>query len=861
MSQFEGLFRGTVGDYKEIGGSSDNDKAKTPYHTKRYRIPVTHMPLMKKTISEMEENKALQQLSLTSIPKMRNREIVTTLTRKRNKSFATIGLMMLVVNVMWSLHHIVKFAQKSRDYQNLDLPEMKIQTQIQDADNNGVCLSPERLTPWILDGSCMKKPHLSTFSSTGHHRSCGLCGDGAEYLRKLRDEVAKYEKQCKDMVVYGAALGEGYEMWMRSPEFLGDHSSKVIKRHETCFFQFVTDINNSGDGFSADGSQKLIVVDPAKLPYQNNRRNTKIFKLNPGLFFPWADRVIWQDAKLIVKYQLLPSDYILHFNRTVQRFGTCSSFTGLPLHSSAVGKLSQSVTLEAHCRTVIHAAQKRPSVSDDLSVLSKQCEKYNNITNISSQVFDQAPLVDSAFIVYDMRTEVCQKFNGDLGCSWLDEIHCYSDRDQIPFPHIVASGLKLSRKLHISGHEFRDRVYVNEKNAPMLHIAKRSCHWYYNSFSRCIAPEGEEIISSDEGVLPIRRIVTKTLRVAVVVAGTLDRFIFDSMLEHLIKPMIYEGVAVDYYATLTTAKAKAYRSGTGYTNNFQTDPTIPKSNVPDHSDIKEYLRDKIGSNFASIGALNIQESIDIDSEPMLKARRRKALRYNPEEDPDTRFPLFDIRTEEISIRTTNANRNLLRLHLAIQNLWKSALKWEAEEGFKYDYVILMRDDSLWLKDFNISKFVHEVGDIFIPQCDARDPPMDNNEVNDHILISRRDTAGLFGDYYSTLMETDVKQCMDTLPKRLTNNGLRGCNSEMLLKWVIEKQHVNTTKVGQGLFPFQRSANIRLPDGSNKQCFHKFCQSKGLPLILSGKNKGIKKCKNINWEEYFPPINIQEGEKN
>jgi len=845
-------------------GSSDNDKAKNPYHTKRYRIPVTHMPLMKKTISEMEENKALQQLSLTSIPKMRNREIVTTLTRKRNKSFATIGLMMLVVNVMWSLHHIVKFAQKSRDYQNLDLPKMKIQTQIQDADNNGVCLSPERLTPWILDGSCMKKPHLSTFSSTGHHRSCGLCGDGAEYLRKLRDEVAKYEKQCKDMVVYGAALGEGYEMWMRSPKFLGDHSSKVIKRHETCFFQFVTDINNLGDGFSADGSQKLIVVDPAKLPYQNNRRNTKIFKLNPGLFFPWADRVIWQDAKLIVKYQLLPSDYILHFNRTVQRFGTCSSFTGLPRHSSAVQR-SKSVTLEAHCRTVIHAGQRRPSVSDNITVLSKQCEIYRQkYSNISSQVFDQAPLVDTAFIVYDMRTEVCQKFNGDLGCSWLDEIHCYSDRDQISFPHIVASGLKLSRKLHISGHEFRDRVYVNEKNAPMLHIAKRSCHWYYNSFSRCIAPEGEEIISSDEGVeniLPIRRIVTKTLRVAVVVAGTLDRFIFDSMLEHLIKPMIYEGVAVDYYATLTTAKAKAYRSGTGYTNNFQTDPTIPKSNVPDHSDIKEYLRDKIGSNFASIGALNIQESIDIDSEPMLKARRRKALRYNPEEDPDTRFPLFDIRTEEISNRTTNANRNLLRLHLAIQNLWKSALKWEAEEGFKYDYVILMRDDSLWLNDFNISKFVHEVGDIFIPQCDARDPPMDNNEVNDHILISRRDTAGLFGDYYSTLMETDVKQCMDTLPKRLTNNGLRGCNSEMLLKWVIEKQHVNMTKVGQGLFPFQRSANIRLPDGSNKQCFHKFCQSKGSPLILSGKNKGIKKCKNINWEEYFPPINIQEGEKN
>jgi len=44
-------------------------------------------------------------------------------------------------------------------------------------------------------------------------------------------------------------------------------------------------------------------------------------------------------------------------------------------------------------------------------------------------------------------------------------------------------------------------------------------------------------LGSDEGVnkfLPVSQ-VTKRLRVAVVVAGTLDRFIFNSMLEHLIR--------------------------------------------------------------------------------------------------------------------------------------------------------------------------------------------------------------------------------------------------------------------------------------------------------------------------------------
>lgn len=84
MSQFEGLFRGTVGDYKEIGGSSDNDKAKTPYHTKRYRIPVTHMPLMKKTISEMEENKALTLALICVAPKNNNGVRIVTDFRKIN---------------------------------------------------------------------------------------------------------------------------------------------------------------------------------------------------------------------------------------------------------------------------------------------------------------------------------------------------------------------------------------------------------------------------------------------------------------------------------------------------------------------------------------------------------------------------------------------------------------------------------------------------------------------------------------------------------------------------------------------------------------------------------------------------------
>ena len=82
------------------------------------------------------------------------------------------------------------------------------------------------------------------------------------------------------------------------------------------------------------------------------------------------------------------------------------------------------------------------------------------------------------------------------------------------------------------------------------------------------------------------------------------------------------------------------------------------------------------------------------------------------------------------------------MHLAIQNLWRTATKFETEEDFTYTF------DS---KGGNRT--------IFVPSCDARDPPMDSNELNNHLLISRRNAADIFGNYYSTLFETDINACI------------------------------------------------------------------------------------------------------
>ena len=224
-----------------------------------------------------------------------------------------------------------------------------------------------------------------------------------------------------------------------------------------------------------------------------------------------------------------------------------------------------------------------------------------------------------------------------------------------------------------------------------------------------------------------------------------------------------EGILLDCYISLTTSTGIPFRSGLGYTEHFQIDPSYQESKFSDMVDIEEYLRGKIEFyRGLSIAALTIDEKIDIDSEPLLKARREKAQEVYPDEDPDQRFPIFDIRrVKEAQDHNGNANRNLLRMHLAIQNLWRTATKFEAEEDFTYESVIFMRDDSLWLGDFSISTFDSKGGNrtIFVPSCDARDPPMDSNELNDHLLISRRNAADIFGNYYSTLFETDINACI------------------------------------------------------------------------------------------------------
>jgi hypothetical protein len=66
----------------------------------------------------------------------------------------------------------------------------------------------------------------------------------------------------------------------------------------------------------------------------------------------------------------------------------------------------------------------------------------------------------------------------------------------------------------------------------------------------------------------------KSERVAVLVAGSFNRYFLVSSAERLVAPLRKQGYIVDYFLSLTTEAAKPYRAELGYTQYATWDPVF-----------------------------------------------------------------------------------------------------------------------------------------------------------------------------------------------------------------------------------------------------------------------------------------------
>ena len=671
----------------------------------------------------------------------------------------------------------------------------------------------------------------------------------SKYIKRLQDLK---QHECSELVVYGAAFGAAYVEMMDIPKSKRNRaiSKKLLRVHGSCFFTFIKDefddnsvrtkatAGNILKNFerAKDGLNILLPVNTSALNFANMRRGTKLFKFFGHKIFPWATRILWQDAKLGVGRKFpLNVNLNIYFEKTVQRNDVCVAFMGLPVVDATMGVRSRRLKgadFNRHCTAIVNSGRK--DVTDDRKGLLRQCLSYQeNVLlkdggNISLDL--SRKLIDTALIAWDFRKDRCRDFADKLYCFWAHEVHCFSDRDQISFPYaLYQMGLQEQAATGI-GHNSDDFpmnhiTWVNTNRQPLVHIVDSSCHWYQHySIDKCL-----------DGVL-----AAGSKRVAVMVAGSFNRYFLKSSAVHLIKPLTKQGYNVDYFLSLTTESARAYRSELGYTSFSTFDPAIgPVGHGGAHTSISVSLRLRkvLGHAGANLREFKIQYQISVDSDARLKSRHRMAKRENPSEDPDLRFPTRDMSAGAAHAQNAVANRNLLRLHLAMERLWHALLRAEAEDGVLYDYVLFLRDDIKWLANFDMDRLIAQgPADVFVLACDARKPPLHPDEINDHGLVASRDVADVFGLYLSRLLDYDVDDCQKQMTQPM---GERGCNSEMLLKWVIEKENLVVKRVGQNLIPFQRSMHLNL-NGRIVECFHKYCKSTKDNLD----DFGIQQCKTI-----------------
>jgi hypothetical protein len=387
----------------------------------------------------------------------------------------------------------------------LPLPFGNVENHTINVIDDNTCTSPERSVGFPVHGD------IPTYNNgrRGSNHTCGLKASNpiSAYLREeLRTkQLPQIMDSCNDLVVYGVALGKHFvENIYNATTMDPQRSHLLLQRHGKCFVMFVSqrDVPKS----TLQGHFLLVPIPQWVLPYQNDRRNTKLLKYMGSLLFPNTTTLIWQDAKFFSEglRNKQPTNYhaLIQRQRKRPKTDSCLTAFGLPVHPNTMGMYHPSVLsgdsrpdYRAHCNTVVRAIWHRPNVTDSVDSVAKQCVKYVHSSG-ANHTLDNA-MVDTAFIIWNHNTAECRTFNNRFRCTLLSETHCHSDRDQIPWPFVL-------HLMGLVGHYDRNgkMVEVNDDWNPraqdlemqhtgdsvsvdvMVTIVRSNCHWYKTAIGK-----------------------------------------------------------------------------------------------------------------------------------------------------------------------------------------------------------------------------------------------------------------------------------------------------------------------------------------------------------------------------------------
>eukprot|EP00438_Fugacium_kawagutii_P026048 Skav215420 [mRNA] locus=scaffold356:629461:630264:- [translate_table: standard] len=175
-----------------------------------------------------------------------------------------------------------------------------------------------------------------------------------------------------------------------------------------------------------------------------------------------------------------------------------------------------------------------------------------------------------------------------------------------------------------------------------------------------------------------------------------------------------------------------------------------------------------------------------------------------------------------------ARSNFILLWKELESLWDLAQSQERIRFKKYSHVMILRDDSFWFRDFNLSQLLRlggvqknesgsgQGGHLYSVLCETGQSHLRNGGINDWIFLLDRQAAETFGKSYSRLAQPAAFG--NAWLQRYENNT-EVWNSETFYLFLAKFADIMVIEVPTYLLPMQRVASM---DGH--LCLYAFCDS-------------------------------------
>jgi len=288
--------------------------------------------------------------------------------------------------------------------------------------------------------------------------------------------------------------------------------------------------------------------------------------------------------------------------------------------------------------------------------------------------------------------------------------------------------------------------------------------------------------------------------VAVLLAGTLVRY-FPNLDRHVVAPLARSNRTVDVYLSLSVEGFISWRS---HGNRFVMHPAYVGKDL---DEVKDMIVEGIRDHGGTAAAVRMPTQVNLTSHGQAFVDHGNWW----SKDPTTKY------AQNLEHAKTT-RRNIAKLYKELDDLWTVAKENEVTAGDQYEYVMIFRDDSNWLLDFDLDRLVRaggrkvidgSAGRAFGQKCGPEGLP----RLCDYVVVAERAIAEPFCSFYK--MMTDPTSMGVSLDPR-SETVLEG---ERYLYQLTKALHIRFEEVPTALIPFERCGRVNI-SGTVSVCQHK-----------------------------------------